>query len=57
MMLLNLLCLEKKFENEIIDKKNIMFPDEEDVIMIGMREPFELFCSMVEIDNNFVIPL
>ena len=48
------------FRNKIqdeIDKKNIMFPDDEDVNVVGMDEPFELFCGMVEINNVFMITL
>lgn len=30
-----------------------MFPDDEDVNVVGMDEPFELFCGMVEVNSVF----
>ena len=49
---MNCIMFRNKIQDEI-DKKNIMFPDEEDVNTIRMGEPFELFCNMVETNNNF----
>ena len=34
-----------------------MFPDDEDVNVVGMDKPFELLCSMVDINNVFIITL
>ena len=34
-----------------------MFPDDEDVNVVGMDEPFKLLCGMVEINNVVTITL